>query len=345
MRPHVVQTYLAVAAILGCTPVETLESTIPSSCPDGIISGASRKDPACSHLICTESIKADIAPPKVTHGEPAPGRRVIQRLTNSPLFSNTRAFHTLYLPVDYNASLAKRWPVIVEWSGNDIVPTDYNWTNHGAAIAQGSTFIWVVLPFVSLMRGNATCNMRSWWGCEPAACDLYYEDPKFGQICNGTFDAEPTIAYAKLAIRMVLNLFNGDSTRVLVTGHSRGSLAVNYMGLHDDEIASFWTAFAPVSHYDGVQLWPYANSSAASATDRLQRLRGRPVFIAGECDLATNITRNYLVSTGVDMANFSIYGTGFIDHNSLWALRVDPNNVRAKLRAWTHRVLRISNAH
>lgn len=60
-----------------------------------------------------------------------------------------------------------------------------------------------------------------------AACDLYYEDPKFNQICNGTFDPRPTVAYAKEAIDMVLKMYNGDGARVLVTGHSRGSLAVS----------------------------------------------------------------------------------------------------------------------
>lgn len=129
---------LGIVVILGSSPVHTSQPQKPASCPDGIISGPSKNDPACDTMICTESISADIAPPRVTRGEPAPGNRVVQRLTSSPVFANTHAFHTLYLPTDYNTSSTKKWPVIVEWSGNDIVPTDYNWTNHGAAISEGT---------------------------------------------------------------------------------------------------------------------------------------------------------------------------------------------------------------
>jgi hypothetical protein len=116
---------------------------------------------------------------------------------------------------------------------------------------------------------------------------------------------------------------------------------VNFIGLHNDEISGLWAAFAPASHYDGVKPWPYPNSSAAEATARLKRVGTRPVFVAAECTLATNTTMRYLNGTGVDLSNFTVRGTGFIDHNSFWALRPDPMGTRRALRQWVGRVLSV----
>jgi hypothetical protein len=174
---------------------------------------------------------------------------------------------------DSSAPKTKSWPLIVEFSGNGILPQDGNWTVNGWGISQGKDFVWLNLPFVSANFGNKTCAMRNWWGCHPSACDLY-SGPS-NKICLNAsltpdkYDPVPTVKYAIAAVKQVMQRYNIDPSRVLLTGHSRGAIAVNYIGLWNDEIASLWTAFAPTSHYDGVQswnfvtargLWPHSNS-------------------------------------------------------------------------------------
>jgi hypothetical protein len=368
------------------------------TCPfPGKISADSKNDTQCAEMPCTASIAADLSAPPVVNATPAAGLRVRHTLTGT-VFEDTQVWHALYLPrawapggnaasSDYKAKRtgAKKWPVIVEWSGNGIRPEDWysngNWTSHGWGIAQGllrqqhrhleqaqgqDQFIWLSLPLVSAMRGPETCNMRSWWGCEPNACDLYGSDQQYRKICSGeasigetkksgstengrnrkrrddaNYNPEPSVAYAILAVQMVIRDFGGDPDRIIATGHSRGSLAVNAIGLHNDTISGLWTGFAPASHYDGAEAWQYdpGPDFRANALVRLERIGGRPVFIAGECNLATGITAQYLNSTGVDLRNFTVAGTGLIDHNSFWLLRSDPGRVRERLRSWSSRIV------
>ena len=54
---------------------------------------------------------------------------------------------------------------------------------------------------------------------------------------------------------------------VILCGFSRGAIGVNYIGLHDDQIAALWAGFITHDHYDGVLEWkgqawgsPYASS-------------------------------------------------------------------------------------
>ncbi len=54
----------------------------------------------------------DLVPPQVTHGSPAPGRRVFQTATG---FEAT-VHHVLYLPTNHNGN--QKWPILVEWTGN-----------------------------------------------------------------------------------------------------------------------------------------------------------------------------------------------------------------------------------
>ena len=48
--------------------------------------------------------------------------------------------------------------------------------------------------------------------------------------------------------------------------------------------------------------------------------------------------------TGIDLANWTVKGTQFVDHNSFWALRPDPGHARAGLRKWVHDVLNLDRA-
>lgn len=309
-----------------------------------------------SGLVCTASVAGDTAPPPLLPlgHPPGPGLRVLQSL-NSSVFAGSKVQHMLYLPPTWtsphpNQEATRLMPMVVEFSGNGILPQDgANWTVNGWGLTAGQGFIWLQLPFVSALRGNGTCNQRNWFGCDPAACDLYSSNSN--RICseNKTADShynpEPTVRYALLAVRMVLERYGGDPSRVLLTGHSRGALAVNFIGLHNDEIASLWAAFAPTSHYDGVKRWAYPESDNISALARLRRVGQRPVFIVAECDLATRYAKHYLRGTGVNLSNFHIEGTGFADHNPFWSLRESPTGARAAMRAWVRRVMVGGVAH
>ena len=86
-----------------------------------------------------------------------------------------------------------------------------------------------MLPFVS---PDGLRNQRTWWG-----------------------DVRATVAYAKRAVARTCEQFGGDPNRVVLCGFSRGAIAVNYIGLHDEEIAGLWRGFFTHDHYDGVREW------------------------------------------------------------------------------------------
>jgi predicted esterase len=95
-------------------------------------------------------------------------------------------------------------------------------------------------------------------------------------------DVEATVWYAQKTVGRVCEEYGGDAGAVILAGFSRGAIACNYIGLHDDEIGRLWRAFIPYSHYDGVIAWQYPGSDRASALVRLRRLKGRPVFVCHE---------------------------------------------------------------
>ena len=160
-------------------------------------------------------------------------------------------------------------------------------------------------------------------------------------------------ADAIATVNFLVQRFNGDPGKVLITGHSRGSLSTMFIGLHNDRIAKLWTAFAPIAHFDGAHVtkygkkpWqifpPYPNGTAKDAAVRLKRVGTRPVFVAGECQDATGQAMTFLNSTGIDLANFTVLGLGFIDHDSKCLLRPDPMGTRTKLRVWVAKVLDVT---
>ena len=77
--------------------------------------------------------------------------------------------------------------------------------------------------------------------------------------------------------------WSGDPARVLLTGHSRGAIACNYIGLHDDQIAKLWRAMVPFSHYDDAHIpWGMTPEEQAKASERLARLGSTPQYVLGE---------------------------------------------------------------
>jgi len=260
------------------------------------------------------TIPPDLTVPSMSEGTPAAGQRRRQTTTG---WENTTVYHTLYLPTGWRADA--KWPVIVEWPGNggyrNALGDECNGRPEGCNLSYGITAgrgaIWVSAPFVD---GSGKGIAEKWWGDAP------------------TYDPEPTLAYVRATVREVCARFGGDAARVVLAGFSRGAIAVNRLGLHDDETANLWRAFICYSHYDGVRTWPFPGSDRVAAAVRLARLKGRPQFICGENTNAES-TREYLA--GTDGA-FTFASTGFRNHNDAWTLR--PSTSREKLREWWREV-------
>jgi hypothetical protein len=223
-------------------------------------------------------------------------------------------YHVLCLPEDWQAG--QRYPVIVEYAGNG--PYKNNYGDVSAGVPEGSSlgygisggrgFLWLCLPFIDSRQNRISTN---WWG-----------------------DAEATVDYCLETVPRICRDFGGDPNRVLLCGFSRGSIACNYVGLRNDRIAKLWRAFVCYSHYDGVRRWPYADWGGDFALERLRRLKGRPQFICQEDSVEE--TRKYISSTGI-RGDFTFQTLPYRNHNDTWVLRPIP--LRAKLRAWVHRVL------
>jgi len=266
------------------------------------------------------SVKPDLTIPKLETGQPDAGKRVKQTI---PDYEQTGVYHVTYLPTDWVKG--KRYPVLIEYAGNnyrgaygDISTGRPEGSNMGYGIPGGPGFIWVCPAFP-----NATGDdiALTWWG-----------DSK-----NRT--ARPTLDYCNKAVPWICEKYGGDTDRVILCGFSRGAIACNYLGLHNDETAKLWRAFVPYSHYDGVATWPYPASDRNSALTRLERLAKRPQFICHEVtnsQLNLAATKKWIESTRIK-ANLTFAKTGFRNHNDAWLLRTSP--ARKSLRAWLKRVL------
>lgn len=259
------------------------------------------------------SVRPDLTIPPVTPGDPAPGKRVRQ---TDPEFAGTDIHHLLYLPTDWRPG--KRYPVIVEYAGNgnyrskygDVSTGEVEGSKLGYGISGGKGFLWIAMPYVNSVEKK---NQTIWWG-----------------------DVEATVRYCENTVRRVCERYGGDPSSVILAGFSRGAIACNYVGLHDDRIADLWLAFLPYSHYDGViTTWGYPGADRASALERLKRLRGRAVFICQERSIDN--TKTYLESTGIQ-APFTFEAIPFRNHNDAWALRGIP--VRRAARRWLRQVLK-----
>lgn len=196
------------------------------------------------------TIPVDIENPAITSGEPGPGKLVMQSL---PTYEGTEVEHTLWLPTDWKKG--KRLPVIIEHLGNGTRVRDNK--NISYALSGGKGFIWAVLPIVS---ADGRRDVDWWWG-----------------------DVNATVSYAKEAVPAICSQWGGDPTQVILTGYSRGAIACNFIGLHDDSIASLWRAVIPVSHYDdGHTAWGMTPEERGRAPERLRRIGKTPQLICGE---------------------------------------------------------------
>jgi hypothetical protein len=148
-------------------------------------------------------------------------------------------------------------------------------------------------------------------------------------------DVDATVDYCKHTVRRICKEYGGDPENVFIAGFSRGAIACNYIGLHDDEIAALWRGFICHSHYDGVRQWAYAGSDRQAAAERLGRLGNRPQFISHENNV--NATRDYLTEA-CPTGNFTFLPLPFANHTDTWVLRDIPE--RKTLRDWFGNVLK-----
>lgn len=255
-------------------------------------------------------LPADLTVPMTEDAAPAAGRRV--RATTQG-WEGTQAHHTLYLPTDWTPD--KKLPVIVEYAGNggysnklgDVSEGTVEGCMLGYGLSAGKGFIWVCMPFVEV-EGGRKRNAVKWWG-----------------------DVAETKKYCLATVKDVCARYHGDSARVVLMGFSRGAIACNYIGLHDDDIAALWCGFLCHSHYDGEFKHPAPDQPAWP--ERLKRLRGRPQFISQE--LGTAATEAVLKSAGVQ-GRFTFATLPYANHTARWTVCDLP--LRRQAREWLEQV-------
>lgn len=259
------------------------------------------------------SMAADLIIPPVQSVEASPGNRVWATTTG---WEGTAVKHTLYLPKGWKAD--GRYPVLIEYPGNggyrnqlgDVSEGTVDGCQLGYGLSGGEKFIWACIPFVEITPEGTRQNCVRWWG-----------------------DIEGTKRYCIATVREICSRYGGDSDRVVLCGFSRGSIACNYIGLRDDEIAPLWRAFFCHSHYDGVRKWPHADSDTASAMSRLKRLGKRPQWVSHE--IRVSEIQQFVEQTKVT-ADIEFVALPFPNHTAAWLLRDIPE--RQAARDWLKRV-------
>ncbi len=258
-----------------------------------------------------KNCRNDLITPAMADGVPAAGKRVKQQLAS---YSETDVFHSLYLPINFDSK--KKYPVIFEYAGNgpfenrigDRCSGRVEDCNLGFGISGGKDFIWVCVPFISKDRKS---NQRQWWG-----------------------DVDASVEYGKQVVALICDKYGGDPERLLLCGFSRGSIACNYIGLHDEEIAKLWCGMICHSHYDGVRRWNYPASDVDSALRRLKRLKSTPQFICQENSVGQ--TKAFLKNSGIK-GDFTFLSLPFPNHTDQWVLKDLPE--RKVLRDWVAQLI------
>ena len=254
----------------------------------------------------------DLVTPDITTEEPAAGRRVRQV---APEYEGTEVYHALYLPVDWKPG--GKYSVIVEYTGNKFAECgstgEVKDANLGYGLTGGEGFIWVSMPYIE--KGGQRNAVR-WWG-----------------------DKRATVDYCKTNLPRICEQFGGDPESIFICGFSRGAIGASYIGLADDEIASFWKGMITHDHFDGDRSWGYPGSDRKSALGRLSRLKGRPVLA---CGVGTEFLRDHPELAEVTFLRppvaeiFTIpEGKVIHPHTDLWMHRA--SEYREQARQWLNR--------
>ncbi len=265
------------------------------------------------------TVAADLQTPAAVSDTAAAGRRILF----APDPDRPQLLCTLWLPTDWTPQ--RSWPVFAELPGNggyrnafgDECSGRAEDCNLGYGLTEGRGWIWLCLPF---LNGDGSQVALTWWGQAP------------------DYQPDATLQYWQLAVQTVCSRFHGDSNKVVLAGFSRGAIACNALGLHNEQVASLWAAFLPCSHYDGVRQWPFAGSDQMSAARRFQRLANRPQLILGE-GLQTEETARYLrtvLQAEPAEHGLQLHSTGFVNHSDQWALR--PCKARDVSRRWLQEI-------
>lgn len=281
-----------------------------------------------AELADLSSVPVDLVVPQMVKAAPAAGKRV-QQTTQG--WEGTQVHHALYLPVDWKPGA--KFQVIVEYAGNggyhnrfgDVCEGTVQGSKMGYGLSAGRGFIWVCMPFVEEKNSIKVNALR------------------------GAGDIAETKRYCVATVRAVCRDWGGDEKAVILSGFSRGGVACNKIGLHDDEIAKLWRGFICASSYECFRsMW---DQDKAEKLARLKRLGGRPQFICMEeraglvsmiiamvkrsaADVAA--VRDYLKQTGID-GDFTFVPIHFRNHDDAWTLRDIPE--RRQAREWLQKVI------
>ncbi len=267
---------------------------------------------AAAELPDLSTVPVDLVVPAVTEDAPAAGKRVRWKF---PEDQGTNVRAVLYLPTDWEPN--RKYPVIVEYPGNGNYKNAFgdvsDGTPEGCVMGYGLTggkgAIWVALPFIAKTTDQRSLAV-TWWG-----------------------DVTESQSYCRKVLDHLNTKFGGDRQRLFFAGFSRGAIAGNYFGLHDDQFSKLWAGFFLMSHYDGVRNWPYPGADRESALVRLKRLGTRPQFLAHEGSI--DATRDYLRATGIS-GQWTFQAIPYRNHSAGWLLR--PTAERAAARDWWQRV-------
>ncbi|EGF26643.1 hypothetical protein RBWH47_02725 [Rhodopirellula baltica WH47] len=264
--------------------------------------------------------------PTSIDGEPHPGRRVP---VTPAEYARTDVHHTIYLPSDWTND-GTPLPIIFEYTGNHYPASGSTGEVADAGLGFGLSagqFIWVTLPFISQDHQH---NQITWWG-----------------------DEEATVQYAKTNVPRIIDQYSANPDQVFLCGFSRGAIAVNYIGLHDDEVAKLWTAFITHDHFDGVREWKGTDWGSplaeyhSEASERLKRVGDRPYLV---CQNGSYATQDFVRRVLPEAKNFTYLSVNTTEalgsfpnefaktsHNDRWLNR--PNRYRTEAWKWVNRVL------
>ena len=291
----------------------------------------------CCFMGCSQSTELEVdsqetlSIPELSTGNPSAGNLI--RVTALE-YKGTQVYHTLYLPEKWSSD-GERMPIIFEYTGNYFPKSGSTGEVKDAGLGYGLTggkFIWVSLPYI---HENLQENQVTWWGDEKA-----------------------TVEYAKVNVPRIIEEYNAHPQAVFLCGFSRGAIGVNYLGLHDDEVAKLWTGFITHDHFDGMKEWRKTDWGSpfeeyqAEATERLKRIAGRPYLV---CQNGDNYGTEAFVRERLDSAaNFTFLNVGNVEifgsfphplakgpHTDVWPLL--PSEYRRRSWQWMNEVVETSN--